>query len=102
MVMAIVRARKAGPTMPAALCSPAVTTTAPAPPSRTSTARGSGHAPSAASRRDVPAGASAAGTGRSEVGDGDDPGLASASPVRLGGSWPAAGMVRRPGWGAVA
>jgi hypothetical protein len=36
------------------------------------------------------------------VGDGGDPGLAGASPVRLGGSWPAAAMVRRPGWGAVA
>jgi len=47
-------------------------------------------------------GASAAGTGRSEVGDGDDPGLAGALPVGLGGSWLAAGMVRRPGWGAVA
>jgi hypothetical protein len=35
------------------------------------------------------------------VGDGD-PGLAGASPLRLVGSWPAAGMVRRPGWGAVA
>ena len=42
---AIVRARKAGPTMPAAPRSPAATTTAPAPPSRTSTARGSGHPP---------------------------------------------------------
>ena len=75
---------------------PAATTTAPAPPSRTNTARGSDHSPSAASDRDAPAGASAAGTGRSEVGDGDNPGLAGASPVRLVGSWPAAGMVRRP------
>src|SRR4029450_6981110 len=60
------------------------------------------HRPSPLRRGPPPGAPSPPGTGRSEVGDGDDPGPAGASPVRLVGSWPAAGMVRRPVHRAVA
>src|SRR5215216_5071689 len=93
IVMTIISARKAGPTMPEALRRPATATTTPAMPNSTSNPCGSANARSAARDRRTPgAGASTADTGRSGSGDGDDvDGMAALLPwwrSRGGYPWP--------------